>query len=89
MPRHRCGFNFDLRIRHAEDMQRIRNDEEPSVDINRIALHFDKHLQSLAHVACQNCKRTTIRPYWQKYRCKVCSSNVRKFSGSNNTDQDC
>ena len=86
MPRHRRGFNHGRRTRHTEGMQRTRNDEESSVDINSIALHFDKYLQSLAYVTCQNCKRATLQPYCQKYRCNVCSSNVRKISGSNNMD---
>ena len=86
MPRHRRGFNHGRRTRHTEGMQRTRNDEEPSVDINSIALHFDKYLQSLAYVTCQNCKRATLQSYCQKYGCKVYSSNVRKFSGSSDMD---
>ena len=76
MPCHQYTFIFGCRTRHAEDILRIRNDEGLSVDINNIALHFDKHLQSLAYVIHRSLKITKLPPYCQEYRCKVSSSNV-------------
>ena len=77
IPHHQRELNLGLITRNAENMQRIRNQRE-----NYIALHFHKHLLSLACMTCRSCKRGTLPLYPKKYQCKVRSSNVRKTSGS-------